>query len=97
MYDMNALFNSRDVVGCKPNQIIGSRKYKKAPISCYGNRGGSFALWFFIRAFQALTPSLAGIFKSSLSKCQNSGHWGRMIVRFYLRMNSTPEMFLVRL
>lgn len=70
---------------------------KTAPASCFGNRGGSFALWVFIRAFQALTPSLAGIFDCSLSKWQNSGHLGRMIVRSYLRMNSTPEMFLVRL
>ena len=31
MYDMNNLFNSRDVVGCKPNQIIGSHKYKNRP------------------------------------------------------------------
>lgn len=30
MYDMNDLFNSRDVVGCKLNQIIGSHKYTKA-------------------------------------------------------------------
>ena len=44
---------------------------KNAPASCFGNRGGSFALWVFIRAFQALTPSLAGIFDGSLSGCQN--------------------------
>ena len=32
---------------------------KTAPASCFGNRGGSFALWFFICAFQALARSLA--------------------------------------
>lgn len=32
MYNMNDLFNSRDVVGCKLNQIIGSRKYTKSNV-----------------------------------------------------------------
>ena len=32
MYNMNDLFNSRDVVGCKPNQIIGSHKYTKSNV-----------------------------------------------------------------
>ena len=32
MYDMNDLFNSRDVVGCKLNQIIGSHKYTKSNV-----------------------------------------------------------------
>ena len=44
---------------------------KTAPASCFGNRGGSFALWVFIRAFQALAPSLAGILDGSLGGCQN--------------------------
>ena len=35
MYDMNDLFNSRDVVGCKLNQIIGSPKYTKSNV-CTG-------------------------------------------------------------
>ena len=35
MYDMNDLFNSRDVVGCKLNQIIGSHKYTKSNV-CTG-------------------------------------------------------------
>lgn len=35
MYDMNDLFNSRDVVGCKLNQIIGSHKYTKINV-CTG-------------------------------------------------------------
>lgn len=35
MYDMNDLFNFRDVVGCKLNQIIGSHKYTKSNI-CTG-------------------------------------------------------------
>ena len=35
MYDMNDLFNYRDVVGCKLNQIIGSHKYTKSNV-CTG-------------------------------------------------------------
>ena len=35
MYDMNDLFNSREVVGCKLNQIIGSHKYTKSGV-CTG-------------------------------------------------------------
>ena len=35
MYNMNDLFNSRDVVGCKLNQIIGSHKYTKSNV-CTG-------------------------------------------------------------
>ena len=170
MYDMNDLFNSRDVVGCKLNQIIGSHKYTKSnvctgagisrptldkllngevtnktnfekhiskllaflsltPSELMGGIANPFTdsktlrdqfidnpryktrLGFLLRKpgrvyftyevlcvlSHALTQSLAGIFNSSLSKCQNSGHLGRMIVRSYLRTNSTPEMFLVRL
>ena len=40
---------------------------KTAPASCYGNRGGSFALFVL---FQALTQSLAGVLDSSLSSSQ---------------------------
>ena len=35
MYDMNDLFNSREVVGCKLNQIIDSHKYTKSGV-CTG-------------------------------------------------------------
>lgn len=35
MYNMNDLFNSRDVVGCKLNQIIGNHKYTKSNV-CTG-------------------------------------------------------------
>ena len=41
---------------------------KTAPISCYGNRGGSIALFVL---FQALTQLLAGSLDGSLSGCQN--------------------------
>ena len=41
---------------------------KTAPISCYGNRGGSLALFVL---FQALTQLLAGVLDGSLSGCQN--------------------------
>ena len=40
---------------------------KTAPASCYGNRGGSFALFVL---FQALTQSLAGVLDRSLSSGQ---------------------------
>ena len=45
-----------------------SNDTKTAPASCYGNRGGSFALFVL---FQALTQLLAGVLDSSLSGCQN--------------------------
>lgn len=41
---------------------------KTAPASCYGNRGGSFALFVLS---QALTQSLAGVLDRSLCGCQN--------------------------
>ena len=40
---------------------------KTAPASCYGNRGGSFALFVL---FQALTQNLAGVLDRSLSSGQ---------------------------
>ena len=43
MYDMNDLFNSRDVVGCKLNQIIGSHKYTKSNV--YIIKRNSQRLW----------------------------------------------------
>jgi hypothetical protein len=55
---------------------------KTAPASCFGNRGGSFALWVFIRAFQTLTPSLAGIFDRSLRGCQNCRAFGVTMIRY---------------
>ena len=44
-----------------------SPAYKNRPASCYGNRGGSFALFVL---FQALTQSLAGVLDRSLSSGQ---------------------------
>ena len=41
---------------------------KTAPVSCYGNRGGSLALFVL---FQALTQLLAGRLNRSLGGCQN--------------------------
>jgi len=38
---------------------------KTAPISCYGNRGGSLALFVL---FQALTQLLAGVLDRSLRR-----------------------------
>ena len=46
---------------------------KTAPISCYGNRGGSIALFVL---FQALTQLLAGVLNRSLSGCQNCRVFG---------------------
>jgi len=46
---------------------------KTAPISCYGNRGGSIAL---LVLFQALTQNLAGILDRSLGGCQNHRAFG---------------------
>jgi hypothetical protein len=51
-------------------------QHKNRPGFRCGNRGGSFALWVFIRAFQAPTPSLAGIFDGSLSGSQNYRAFG---------------------
>ena len=45
-----------------------SNDTKTAPASCYGNRGGSIALFVL---FQALTQLLAGVLDRSLSGCQN--------------------------
>ena len=43
--------------------ICPSLSAKNAPASCYGNRGGSFALFVL---FQALTRLLAGVLDRSL-------------------------------
>lgn len=48
--------------------------YKTAPASCYGNRGGSFALFVL---FQALTRSLAGSLDDSLAGGQNCRAFGK--------------------
>ena len=53
---------------------------KTAPISCYGNRGGSIALFVL---FQALTQLLAGIFNSSPGGCQNYRAFTTVICRFF--------------
>ena len=60
-----------------------------APASCFGNRGGSFALWFFICAFQALARSLAGIFDGSLSGSQNyRAFWNHIYRLIFVSMAS---------
>ena len=53
---------------------------KTAPISCYGNRGGSLALFVL---FQALTQSLAGVLDGSLGGCQNYREFATVICRFF--------------
>ena len=64
---------------------------KTAPISCYGNRGGSLALFVL---FQALTQLLAGVLDGSLSGCQNYRAFGTVIRRFfntlYLQRTASP-------
>ncbi|WP_156070428.1 hypothetical protein [Faecalibacterium prausnitzii] len=52
---------------------------KTAPISCYGNRGGSLALFVL---FQALMQNLAGILDRSLSGCQNYRAFGVTVIRY---------------
>ena len=52
---------------------------KIAPISCYGNRGGSLALFVL---FQALTQSLAGVLDGSLGGCQNYRAFGTTMIRY---------------
>ena len=59
---------------------------KNAPISCYGNRGGSLALFVL---FQALTQSLARRLDRSLSGCQNYRAFGVTMIR-YLYFFSLP-------
>jgi len=51
---------------------------KTAPTSCFGNRGGSFALFVL---FQALTQLLAGVLDSSLSGSQNCRAFEFTVVR----------------
>ena len=51
---------------------------KTAPVSCYGNRGGSLALFVL---FQALTQLLAGVLDRSLGGCQNYRAFGVAILR----------------
>jgi hypothetical protein len=52
---------------------------KTAPISCYGNRGGSLALFVLS---QALTQNLAGVLDSSLSRSQNYRAFGATMIRY---------------
>lgn len=53
---------------------------KTAPISCYGNRGGSLALFVLS---QALTQLLAEILDRSLGGCQNYRTFATVICRFF--------------
>ena len=52
---------------------------KTAPVSCYGNRGGSLALFVL---FQALTQLLAGVLDGSLRGCQNYRAFGVTMIRY---------------
>ena len=65
---------------------------KNAPISCYGNRGDSIALFVF---FQALTQNLAGVLDSSLSGCQNYRAFATVICRFFntLYLQRTASLY----
>ena len=65
---------------------------KTAPISCYGNRGGSIALFVL---FQALTQLLAGIFNSSPGGCQNYRAFTTVICRFFntLYLQRTASLY----
>lgn len=51
---------------------------KTTPISCYGNRGGSLALFVL---FQALTQLLAGVLNRSLGGCQSYRAFGVAMIR----------------
>ena len=64
---------------------------KTAPISCYGNRGGSLALFVL---FQALTQSLAGVLDCSLSGCQNYRALGFAVVRCFRFEQAISRMIL---
>ena len=63
---------------------------KTAPASCFGNRGGSFALFVL---FQALTQLLAGVLDRSLSGCQNY----RAFVLLHHDINHYRMTFLERI
>ena len=52
---------------------------KTAPISCYGNRGGSLALFVL---FQALTQLLAGVLNCSLGSSQNYRAFGVTMIHY---------------
>ena len=69
-----------------------SNDTKTAPISCYGNRGGSLTLFAL---FQALTQSLAGILDRSLGGCQNYRAFGTVICRFFntLYLQRTASLY----
>ena len=62
---------------------------KNAPISCYGNRGGSLALFVL---FQALTQNLAGVLDRSLGGCQNYRAFGIVICHFLTRCISEERL-----
>ena len=65
---------------------------KTAPISCYGNRGGSLALFVL---FQALTQNLAGRLDRSLGGCQNYRAFATVICRFFntLYLQRTASLY----
>ena len=63
----------------RPHGWMPQRK-RTAPASCYGNRGGTFALFVLS---QALTQLLAGVLDSSLSGCQNYRAFTAVICRFF--------------
>lgn len=52
---------------------------KNAPVSCYGNRGGSLTLFVLS---QALTQLLAGVLDGSLGGCQNYRAFGVTMIRY---------------
>ena len=63
---------------------------KTAPVSCYGNWGGSIALFVL---FQALTQLLAGVLDCSLSGCQNYRAFGFTIFRYLKSFQLTFTTF----
>ena len=65
---------------------------KTAPISCYGNRGGSLALFVLS---QALTQLLAEILDRSLGGCQNYRTFATVICRFFntLYLQRTASLY----
>lgn len=62
MYDMNDLFNSRDVVGCKLNQIIGSHKYKNRPDLLLRKPGRFICVMVFYSRFSSARTITCGDF-----------------------------------
>ena len=61
---------------------------KTAPISCYGNRGGSLALFVL---FQALTQNLAGRLDRSLGGCQNYRAFEVTMIRHFIKFPAEEQ------